>query len=380
MAELRKDWVAQECPRCGARLIIAPGATHFKCNYCDSSFERDPNVIVDYPNRKDFPGDKTAEERRTEMLKKSLEEARNEASKVKHDQGVIRDKTAKTILLIIFSPILFGIFLFFILVVIGMFMSMGDSGNTTKGYVDDYSYDSDTSHSNSSSELKEIDPFESMTITYNGTSGNAYIIVKDNKEYYGVGSARVSPNYDLKNGDVVTISVEYYPDTVKRYGYKLSRTSATITVSGLPHYVTDYDSLSEDVKSKLNTYALEKLVPENLTHQKNMKDDPRTPFEYCGWISRVEKSEKRGELYLVYKTNWTHNDTTKTIYTTAKFSNVIVDSNGNVTADWSPTVTSNYKTVKFESLIEVYGFDSIQRLKDEYITNGATDYNVKSDL
>ena len=374
MAELSKDWIAQECPHCGARLIIAPGATHFKCNYCDSSFERDPNVVVDYPNRKDFPDDKTAEEKRIEMLKDSLDKARAEAREAK-DQGIIKDRTAKFIVIAVMSPFLLGVFLFFLLVFVGMVAGIGDSSDYSRSYdYDDY-YESGSE----SKQLIEIDPFDTLQLSYKGISGSAWISTSDTHSYYGVSGFKIDNNGHFKNGDTFTVTCEYYDSTVRNYGYKLKCTTRQYTVSGLPEYISDFDSLSQEYKDKFKKYAVEKIVPSNLTHQGTFYNDTLSDIEYCGWIARVKKDLSDGDIFLVYSIKWDRAGTIHDMYVTARFRDTVVTADGDVTASWEPSMTSDYKTVNLGgSLSDAYGFASLDSVKDFLVTNSKSEWVVDS--
>ena len=89
---------------------------------------------------------------------------------------------------------------------------------------------------------------------YTGENGTATVSVTSKQgdlnqrvqEFLDTVTYQVSPNSDLKNGQVLHVSATYDKNLAAQYHYKPVSTQTTITVQGLPNR---YDSLAQIKKS-----------------------------------------------------------------------------------------------------------------------------------
>lgn len=114
-------------------------------------------------------------------------------------------------------------------------------------------------------EIKEIDPFENVTVTFSGTSPNCSATVKnDSKEdvlqyvYF-----KLDKSYGLQEGDEVTVSIDENEDYyIKQYGVKFTSTSKKFKVENVDKYVTSSDEIDaaflgemqKQVEDVINSY------------------------------------------------------------------------------------------------------------------------------
>lgn len=357
-------WVAQECPKCGARLIVAPGATHCRCNYCDNEFHRDPNVVVDHPGKVDWNGDPDGkvEEKKTAKI----------------------PVVVKVILIIALAPMAF-FFLMLTIAVIAALIIGDDSVSRTSDVDIVYDYTDYSDGSDKFVSLESVDPFDNISWYYFGISGDAQIhVVSTNPYQYGVGEVTPSKKSGLSNGDTITLTAVCNKDTATRYGYKMSTTIKEITVEGLDEYVSDLSTIDSSYVDNMKTYALEKLNnPDNLYYSEFDSSFSNTDWEYCGYISLIKKNMYTSRIYLVYKSDITYQDVTTTVYTPVSFNDVIVDKDGEVRANWDCKVNQSGHDVHVggrNSWRSVYGFESMQKLKDTLVQNSKADYYVNYSL
>ncbi len=99
-------------------------------------------------------------------------------------------------------------------------------------------------------ELKEINPFDYLTVTFEGYNTNGTIKVKRNTDYPDVlyyGSFAISQENALSNDDVVTITYDMTgaEETILRKGYKVTATTQEYKVEGLTDY-TKVNLFTED--------------------------------------------------------------------------------------------------------------------------------------
>lgn len=112
-------------------------------------------------------------------------------------------------------------------------------------------------------ELTPIDPFQGLSVVFNGESGSGTV----NIEYTGdneflkneVRYVCDTPNADkLSNGDVISISARCTPKVSSDNGYELTVTEKEYTVSELGGYITSPDGYDfSELDSKLEAAFLE---------------------------------------------------------------------------------------------------------------------------
>lgn len=359
---MNDKWVAQECPKCGARLIVAPGATHCRCNYCDNEFHRDPNVVVDHPGKVDWANDPDA----------------GQVKKKKEPMPV----AAKVVLIIFLAPVI-GFFAMLTIAVIVALFVRDDTAEVTRNSDDVYEYIDYTDGSDKFVPLEDVNPFDNITWTYSGLSGDAYFHGTNSNPYqYGIDNVVATPKSGLSNGDKVTISITHNKDTAARYGYRLTETKKEIIVDGLDEYASDLSALNSSYLEKMQKYATDKLNDKDSLSWSDFEFD-YTDWEYLGWITLVKKNAYSGAVYLVYKSDITYQNVTTTVYTPVLFKNVIVSANGDVRADWNCTVNQSGSSTHVgtkDSYKSVYGFNSYELLKDTLIQNSKADYYVNYSL
>ena len=135
-------------------------------------------------------------------------------------------------------------------------LSNGDTVTVTatfsnpEGYELDYRFE-DGSVTYTVSGLKDgmsIDPLSDdvVTVSFTGTSGTGeavYAVTADD-EIISLFSYSLNPNYNLANGDVVTLSVSFSESKLEEKGYLTPEiTERTYTVSGLTEYLTTAEDI-----------------------------------------------------------------------------------------------------------------------------------------
>lgn len=121
----------------------------------------------------------------------------------------------------------------------------------------------------------EVDMTEYCTIEYDGNEGNAYAYANCDPEYASKDYANeieetlywdvdytIDPEYDLSNGDVITLTAEYSSRDMKRLHIKPINTTKEFVVEGLGDAVSSYDAYSEEVKQTALHMAEESLEEE----------------------------------------------------------------------------------------------------------------------
>ena len=169
----------------------------------------------------------------------------------------------------------------------------------------------------------EINPFDKLSIKYNGVSGNATGRLDDkNTHAISVLKKSTTDMEKLSNGD--TITVTYPKDSIKdgNTNYIFTETEKTYTVRGLDEYVSDINQIGSEDLEVLKKNAIDKAIFE-------CKDDDfpyvEDSFEVYAIYTMVKKDfTKQSSVFIVsfdYLDNKDKN--TKTGYFMAEYSNII---------------------------------------------------------
>ena len=158
-------------------------------------------------------------------------------------------------------------------------------------------------------ELRELDPFEKLNVTFTGVSGDGYMELEytGDDELISSYSFSYDTAYGLSNGDVVTLTIDYDDEYTSWYGVKLTKREQQYTVSGLTQYITSAAELSEAGLEQLKADALTQLQTEISSYTDATVGEP----SYAGYLLATAKEQgsyDRNYMYLVYKATVTLND------------------------------------------------------------------------
>lgn len=151
-----------------------------------------------------------------------------------------------------------------------------------------------------------FDAFEDVELTFEGYSPNGSLNINypsDNGLYY-----KADKNSGLKNGDTVTVSIDYYPESYAQQYNKLPKEiEKTYTVSGLSEYITTASQVSEKALNEMIEQAKDTINSETATWEKGFKLD----ISYAGnyFITSKKPSDTFGDqnqFTLVMKCHYTN--------------------------------------------------------------------------
>ncbi len=117
-----------------------------------------------------------------------------------------------------------------------------------------------------------VDVFQNVNIQFSGISGDAMakLSVTEDSEVIKACKFQIEPNYDLKNGDFVTVTITNTDYILNKFCTLPETESMTYTVSGLEYYATIAD-LPMDVLQQIG----QQLVSEK---QKENDEDPNFTY------------------------------------------------------------------------------------------------------
>ncbi|WP_019680276.1 hypothetical protein [Ruminococcus flavefaciens] len=158
-------------------------------------------------------------------------------------------------------------------------------------------------------EAKKFDPFDYLSVSYDGVGPNGSIVLDSDKLPVDYISFYADPSYGLSNGDKVKITFGYSEDSTKEecfsQGYMPEKFEKEYTVEGLQQYVKKISEIEKKSYDKMDKYAQDRFmddVKENWQNKK-LKD-----IELLGvnlYIPEKDEYSMKNALCYVYKVTTT---------------------------------------------------------------------------
>ncbi len=233
-------------------------------------------------------------------------------------------------------------------------------------------------------EAEEFDPFKDLEVTFKGTSGDGYAELSYNGDldidFYA------SPNYDLEEGDTITVYTYASKDQFLREGKLLTETEKDYTVEGLSKFATKLSDISNDEEQRMITTA--KNVIES-----DYDGNSYFELEYTDYIGTCFLNSKgydswcHNKIIMVFKLNLTSKENDKyevECYYAVCFEDGMISPDGEFSIDVSDYSTpwasfSAYYDKGSWDYTYVDGFESIASIQDDYIAEYDDEYTIEYD-
>lgn len=192
-------------------------------------------------------------------------------------------------------------------------------------------------------EVKTIDIFEDLEMTFSGIAPNVTASCSSKK--YKDLEYKLSEREGLNEGDVITISVPDqisigWSDTyelteycIENYGGIPVVTSKEYTVGAVPRYADKLADITEEIINKMDTQAQDDMNAHAATSW--TEDEKLNSMKLLGnyFLTPKTSSGKNNILYLVYEINVTNPNETLTYYTWYSYENIIILEDGTCSVD-----------------------------------------------
>lgn len=153
-------------------------------------------------------------------------------------------------------------------------------------------------------EVEEFDPFENISVVYNGFAPKGTATIKseseDNAIFY-----ETDKSTGLSNGDKITVTASSKYDMnqyAQLFGKVFSSEEKEFTVEGLASYASSIDEIPEDAKNKMLSQASDSIKADCASWKKG---NSLKSSEFIGYYFLKNKEgfeeEPYNELYCVYK-------------------------------------------------------------------------------
>lgn len=179
-------------------------------------------------------------------------------------------------------------------------------------------------------EIKEVDPFENLSVTFSGVAPNVYISIENNSndDYVSGLYFTADKTEGINVGDKITVSVNADKDIALQSGYKITQTSKEYTCDSADEYVSSCADIDDA--------TLESLQKETIDHLDAYFAGDSDYISNSGW-------NYEGAYILTAKSisDWGNNNYVYIVYSTTVSS---------AEGDFDPTVV--YIPVEFSELIK----------------------------
>jgi len=251
-------------------------------------------------------------------------------------------------------------------------------------------------------DVAEFDPFENITITFDGVGPNGTINIKPSDENRDI-AYKVDKNSGLSNGDVVKITAEPTSGMnvyAEKHGKVFSKTEKTYTVEGLSSYATAIDSIPNDMQDKMKNQAKDSIQAScaSWAEGNTLKD-----AKFIGYYFLTEKEgfsvNPHNDIYLVYEITAnltglkrggdgkTQETGEQVYYTYYELSDVMILSDGTCSVDFSRgqlcdnIIESDYGYEDFwvgACFYKFKGYKDLDSMFNNCVTKKITNYSYES--
>ena len=236
--------------------------------------------------------------------------------------------------------------------------------------------------------VKEVDPFEGVTVTFEGTSPSVYADIEkpDTEEYYDVlYFSTKGDDYYFAKGDTVTVVAETYYDEAyiaKNYGVKFTQTEKDYVVENVDAYIESMDEIKDTALDAMKT-ATETAVTSYFDYYDTYLTSSDMKYEGLYFLKATdEESWNPNKTYIVYSATVASKDKEfkkQTVYFTICFEDILLKADGSQTIETNLDYIDRYD-IKGETDIEfddgwyrVIGYKTLDDLKSDLI-DSETDY------
>ena len=236
------------------------------------------------------------------------------------------------------------------------------------------------------SEVKEIDPFESLEVSFEGASPNAYVTYenKGTEEPLNYIWFDTDSRDGLKLGDTVTLKVEGYEEEsfIKNYGVKFSQTEKTYTVENVDAFITENKELDAAALEVMKP-ATEGYIDEYFNESSRKEAVKATDISFVGYYLLTNKNTDvwlgYNKVYMIYSATVSSKEKDKQFKPTTVFFPVEYD-DIKLLADGTYEINTEYKRIlgstdlKFGFWQTVSGYQDMEMMYDELVTAEGADY------
>lgn len=228
-------------------------------------------------------------------------------------------------------------------------------------------------------EVKEIDPFKDLEVTFSGTSpyASVYWEITSEDEIYDYISFDASKDDNLTDGETITITLDTYDSEeyfLSEYGCKFSQTSKEYTCENVDCYVMNAEDITEDLLETMKKQTKATIAD----YKSSVRSDVTiSNVEYAGYYFLVLKDTEDNYWETINKCYVIYSATVKskgkefkqsTVYFPVEYSELTTYADGTSNVDTSYISIQGKSGLEYGWWDEVSGYKKLSDLKKELIT------------
>lgn len=242
-------------------------------------------------------------------------------------------------------------------------------------------------------EYESIDPFEYVSVKFEGMSpnGKASLEAKKVNDKIGTLKYEFDNDRDLSTGDTVTLRCTNDVDLMKDNGYTFVADEKTYTVDSLDEYISSPDELDDEVLARMKNEelkALRKYIKSKTDYSNEYCIGYGSEPEYIGAVVMKAKNMRdsftKNRVIIVYSVDWTPAVEGAfepfTSYCPFAFGDVIKYRNGTIDYDYTKVENEfDYKDAIGYHGTSIWGYSDIKNMFTDLVRNKRNDYDWVED-
>lgn len=341
------------CPACGAKVNYDENSKVATCEFCGAVLD----LSEWYGDKKDRERDDMQDEQiRTimnNMHRRNVRTTQTSPEEIK--------RVRKKVLIIVFS-------------IIGAIFAINIITCTVGGAAAFKAY---SDRSKQKTVEKEINPFDNLTISYSGVSGNGTARIND-INIYSISKAKktISGPEKLSNGDVITVKYEENSAQHNSEKYIFTQLEKAFTVSGLDEYVSDITKVPSEDFEMLKKNAIKLAISECKEADIEFAENS---FDIYAIYTMIKKEFTDQMSVFVVSFEYTLEGETKTGYFMAKYDDAIKRATGEYKINFNAGVFSYVRESYFGGFTVCSAHTDWDSVYTDVYLNNKADWNIHED-
>lgn len=216
-------------------------------------------------------------------------------------------------------------------------------------------------------EIETVDFFKDIEITYKGIVGGStsvQLVRLTDNEILGACKFSIDPQANVRNGDVVTVTITNSDALAEKYLCIPQETTKTFTVSGLDEYLTDPDMLPEDhIREIIARYLSENQEEDDFIYSYSPAVYYKTYF--CIGKDVIGADVNRLQIFLCYD-SFRDGEYEKTVYVPLIFRDIVISADGTVNLEYEDGYTAVFYTDPDRLIEKIEEEYSVEEVYFEY--------------
>lgn len=222
--------------------------------------------------------------------------------------------------------------------------------------------------------IKEINPFDDVTLSFSGTSpqATASLTYSSSDDMLSEYDFEVEPSSDLAIGDTVKVTVSYDEEALlQEYGCKLTETEKEYTCEDVDAYISSGNDIDDDVLSSMKKQT-EDVVEAYFADKDNIT---QSGLKYVGYYFLSKKNADNwgdsNQIYIVYSAKVKSTDKSfksATVYFPVKYVNAIQYADGTQYVELNSTSIEGETGLEYSFWNQVPGYIDQGIMKNELLT------------